>query len=78
MGRESTTTGHGIKNLCTTCLKLCFKKPKFDKLPSNDQADELKIKVGRQVCRNGAMLQFNLIDRALSTVVFNNFFSLGH
>ena len=58
MGKESTPS-HGIKNLCTTCLNECFKRPKFDKIMSNSLADELKIKVRRQVCRNTTILQFN-------------------
>ena len=57
-GKESTP-GHGIKNLCKTCLNECFKKRKFSKLLSNNQAGELKIKVEGQVCRNTEMLQFN-------------------
>ena len=58
MGKESTPN-HGIKNLCRTCLNECFKRPEFAKIMSNSQADELKIKVRRQVCRNTTILQFN-------------------
>ena len=54
MGKESTPTNR-IKNLCSEC----FKRPKFVKIMSNSQADELKIKVRRQVCRNTTTLQFN-------------------
>jgi predicted amino acid racemase len=41
---------HAIKNLCMTCLNACFTKRNFTKLLPNDQANELKSKVGRQVC----------------------------
>ena len=58
MGKESTPR-HGIKNLCRTCLNECFKRPKFVKIMSNSQADELKIKVRRQVWRNTTILQFS-------------------
>ena len=58
MGKESTPS-HGIKNLCRTWLNECFKRPKFVEKRSNSQADELKIKVRRQVCRNTTLLQFN-------------------
>ena len=69
MGKESTP-GHGIKNLRTTCLNECFKKRKFSRLLSNNQADELKIKVERQVCRNTEMLQFNFDRTQCSTISF--------
>jgi hypothetical protein len=43
---------HAIKNLCITCLNVCFTKRNFTKLLPNDQANELKSNVGRQVCIN--------------------------
>ena len=27
--RKESTTSHGIKNLCRTCLNECFKRPKL-------------------------------------------------
>ena len=57
--RKESTPSHGIKNLCRTCLNECFKRSKFVQIMSNSQADELKIKVRKQVCRNTTILQFN-------------------
>jgi hypothetical protein len=50
LGKKSTR-GHeySIKYLCTTCLNECFKKRKFTKLLKNDEVDELRNKVERQV-----------------------------
>ena len=46
---KTSTTGHRIKYLCTICLKECFRKRKFTKLLPNDQFEELKMRLERQV-----------------------------
>ena len=40
----------GVKFLCTTCLRECFKKRKFTKFLAKDSS-ELETKVQRQVCK---------------------------
>ena len=54
MGKE-LTPNHGIKNICNSTSVSRFSV----KIMSNSRADELKIKVRRQVCRNTTILQFN-------------------
>ena len=41
----------GVKFLCTTCLRECFKKRKFTKFLPKDSSLDLERKVQRQVCK---------------------------
>ena len=46
LGEKSS---YGIQNLCTTCLQKCFTKRKFTQFLPNQQANEVKNNVEKQV-----------------------------